>query len=148
MFKIAEQTALVRGHAELSSDFAFVTEEFRDGWNFVLFGDMRRLEGGIGIPRWRLSRIAEASLKSGVGKTPQEAIASALKLALRRVDDCFSVAEVERIELTKYPWFVLARVTVYPCQMGQSALVSVFDEALPLPMPPPVEMLTIPGHPR
>ena len=75
--------------------------------------------------------ISEELLKSGVGRTSQEAIANALKLALRRVNERFSAAEVEHIELKKYPWFFLASVRTYPYQIQQSAVLSVSDEAVP-----------------
>ena len=38
----------------------------------------------------------------------------------------------EHIELKMYPWFFLARATVCPYQIQQSAVLSVSDEAVPL----------------
>lgn len=54
--------------------------------------------------------IGEGSIRGGVGQTPQEAIAGALRLALRRVSERFNAADVETIQVTKYPWFVVAKV--------------------------------------
>jgi hypothetical protein len=69
-----------------------------------------------------------------VGDTSQEAIAGALKLALRRIHEHFNVAEVEHIELTKYPWFFLARVRVNPYRIQPDAALSLPEEEAPLPL--------------
>lgn len=122
MFEIAEHTTLVRKHAELPNGFAPVIEEFREGWSFVDSAGEPRREGKIQAPGWRLSWIAGASARGGVGQTHQEAVACALKLALRRVDESFSIAAVEHIQLTQYPWFILARVSVSSCEIQQDTL--------------------------
>jgi hypothetical protein len=44
----------------------------------------------------------------------------------------FNAAEVERIELTQYPWFFLARVRVYPYRIQQDADLAVVEEAEPM----------------
>jgi hypothetical protein len=119
MLEIVEFTTLVRGNVGLPGDFLVVTEEFREDWYFVVSGDSRQVADEIRTPRWRLSRAAPASQRSGVGQTNQDAIASALKLALRRVDACFGVAVVEQIKLTTYPWFVLARIDVSPTRFSK-----------------------------
>jgi len=43
---------------------------------------------------------------------------------------------VERIELTQYPWFFLARVRVYPFRIQQGAVLPVGDEIMPFPVAP------------
>jgi len=146
MRNIAERTMLLRRRIELPDNLNLVTEEFREGWNFVGSGDALWLDKQIRTRGWHCIWIAEGMLRSGVGKTAQEAIAGALKLALRRVNERFNAAEVEHIELTKYPWFVLARVRVYPYQIQHSAVLSVLDEAVPLTMPPPAKAVAIPGN--
>jgi hypothetical protein len=73
-------------------------------------------------------------MRSGVGDTSQEAIASALKLALRHISARFNSAEVEDIELTQYPWFFLARVRVLPYIIRQGVALSVPDESEALPV--------------
>jgi hypothetical protein len=145
MSKITELTMLVRGHVELPDSLNLVTEQFREGWNFVQSGDTHWLDKEIRTRGWHFMWIGEGSLRSGVGQTSQEAIASALKLALRRVSECFNAAEVESIKLRKYPWFVLAKVKVYPYQIQQGAVLSASDGATTLPVPPPEKALAIPS---
>src|ERR1700745_3971752 len=108
MRKITERTMLLRGHVELPDSLNLVTEQFREGWNFVQSGDNHWLDKEIRQRGWHFMWIGGGSLRGGVGQTSQEAIAGALKRALRRVSECFNAAEVESIKLKKYPWFVLA----------------------------------------
>jgi hypothetical protein len=126
---IAERNILLRARTELPDGLKLATDEFRKGWELVRTFDARRLEKQIVLRGWNFIRIAEESLRSGVGETSQEAIASALKLALRRVSVHFNAAKVEHIELTQYPWFYLARVRVYPFRIQQGAVLPVSEKA-------------------
>jgi hypothetical protein len=146
MRNIAELTMLLRDHVQLPDDLKLVTEEFRECWNFVRSGDVHWLDKQIRTRGWHFMWISEELLKSGVGRTSQEAIANALKLALRRVNGRFNAAEVEHIELKKYPWFFLASVRVYPYQIQQSAVLSVSDQAVPLSMLPSANIAAIRGN--
>ena len=134
MCTIAESNVLLRAKAELPDGFKLATEEFREGWNRMRSGDARRLEKKIQTRGWNFIKFAGGALRSGVGETSQEAIASALKLALRHVATHFNAVEVERIELTQYPWFFLARVRVYPYRIQQGAELPVPQEVKAEPM--------------
>jgi hypothetical protein len=143
MRTIAERNMLLRARTELPNGLSLATEEFREGWNFVKTVNVQRLEKRILKRGWNFIKIPDESLRSGVGDTSQEAIASALKLALRRIGSRFNAAEVEHIELTHYPWFFLARVRVYPFRIQQSAALSAADEFLPGPS---VQQRRLPLH--
>jgi hypothetical protein len=146
MDNIVELTMLSRGRIEPLDNLKLATEEFREGWNFIRSRCARRLNKEIRRRGWHFIRIGEGSLRSGVGQTSQEAIAGALKLALRSLSQRFNAAEVEHIELKVYPWFFLARVTVYPCQIQRSAVLRVPEEGVPLvSMPYRMEAVTITG---
>jgi hypothetical protein len=129
MRTIAELNMLLRARTELPEGLNLATEEFREGWNFVRTVNAERLGRKIHTRGWNFIRVADESLRSGVGDTSQEAIASALRLALRRVGTHFNAAEVEHIELTQYPWFFLARVRVYPYCIQQSAALRAPGDA-------------------
>jgi hypothetical protein len=147
MGNIAELTMFLRGHVELPDNLTLATEEFREGWNIVRSGGARRLDRRIRRRGWHFIRIGEGALRSGVGQTSQEAIAGALKLALRCLSERFNAAEVEHIELKVYPWFFLARVTVYPYQIGRIAVVPVPVEGVSLvSISPLAESATITGN--
>ena len=141
MRELAELTMLLREGTKLPDDLKLATEEFREDWNLVLSGDAHWLDKKIRRRRWYLLWIDERSLRSGVGKTSQEAIAGALKLALRHVSARFNAAEVEHIELKQYPWFFIAKVRVHPYQIQQSAVLSAANESVCLPMSLPAELV-------
>ena len=125
MRTIAELNLLLHTTAELPTGLKLTTEEFDEGWSFVRRVDARRLEKRIHTRGWNFIRFAGGSLRSGIGDTSQEAIASALKLALRRVSNHSNAVEVEHIELTRYPWFFLARVRVYPYRIQESSAIEM-----------------------
>jgi hypothetical protein len=133
---------LLRARTELPDGLRLATDEFREGWNCVRSLDALNLQKAILTHGWNLIKIADGSLRSGVGETSQEAIASALKLALRRISTQFNAAEVEHIEMTQYPWFILARVRVYPYRIQQGAALPAPDESLPVPIVPRKRRLT------
>jgi hypothetical protein len=130
MRNIVELAMLIRGSARLPGDLELVTEEFGEGWSFVQSGDTHWLDKEIRARGWHFTWIAEELLRSGVGKTAQEAIANTLKVTLRRVSGRFNAAQVGHFEVRKYPGFVLARVKIYPYQIQQSATLSASHEAL------------------
>jgi hypothetical protein len=131
MRTIVEQTMLFRGEIELPAGLKPSTEEFREGWSFVNSKDSRLLEKKILRQGWKFIKIVDGWLRSGVGETPQKAIASALNLALREVTPHFNAVEVNHVEWTQYPWFFLARVMVNPYRIQEGALLPVPDKHLP-----------------
>ena len=145
MGNIAKRTMLLRGHIELPDNLKLATEEFREGWNIVRSGGARLLDREVRRRGWDSTRISEGLLRGGVGQTSQAAIAGALKLALRCLSERFNAAKVEHIELKIYPWFFLARVTIYPYQIGRIAVVPV-EGVSAVSMPPLAESATIRGN--
>jgi hypothetical protein len=138
MCTIAESNVLLRVRAELPTGFKVATEAFRDGWGRMRTGGIVRLKRKIQARDWNFLKIPDGALRSGVGDTSQEAIASALSQALQMVDSKFNAVEVERVELTQYPWFFLARVRVYPYRIQPGSDLPVMNEAAneggPVPM--------------
>jgi hypothetical protein len=135
MRNIAELNMLLRVRAELPEGLELATDDFREGWRFVRKIDAHRLEKKVRTRGWHLVRSTDESLRSGVGQTSQEAVAGALKLALRRVGEYFNAVEVEHIEITSYPWFFLARVRVFPFRIQQAAVPPLAYEVARQPFP-------------
>jgi len=136
MRNIAELNMLLRGQVEVPDGLKLATEEFCADWNFVRPADARRLEKKIHTCGPNFTNSADETMRSGVGDSSQEAIANALKLTLRHVSDTLNAVEVEHIELTQYPWFFLARVSICPYRIQQGAVLPVPDEAISLPTAP------------
>jgi hypothetical protein len=129
MRTISQSNMLLRAQTELPDGLRMATDEFHDGWNFLPTVNARRLEEQIVKRGWSCLKISKSSPRCGVGDTSQEAIASALKLALHRISEHFNAAEVEHIELTQYPWFFLARVSVCPFRIQHDAILPSVDES-------------------
>jgi hypothetical protein len=89
------------------------------------------LEKKISAREWSFIKIAEGVQASGVGETSQEAISSALRLALLRMSVQFNAVEVEHIELSQYPWFIQARLRVCQYRIQQGAVLFVSYEISP-----------------
>jgi hypothetical protein len=130
MRRIAELNVLLRKPIELPAGLKLATEEFQEDWNFVRAGDALSLGKKIQKQRWNFIKDADGSMRCGVGDTSQTAIAGALKLTLRHVDARFNAVEVEKIQITQYPWFFLARVLVYPYRIQEDAVSQAADETL------------------
>jgi len=143
MRKIAELNVLLRERIDLPGRLKLATEEFRDGWRFARTATAQGLEQKIHCSGWNFIKVSNGSLRSGVGDTSQEAIARGLELALRHVDTQFNAAEVDQIELTHYPWFVLARVKILPYLIQVGADAPAFDELSPLLELPPRKRTSI-----
>jgi hypothetical protein len=133
MGTIAESNMLLHPQAELPAGVRMATEEFGEGWRRVRAGGKGRLEKTVRAKGWYFIRVADGVLHSGVGATAPEAIASALKMELRRLSAHSHAVEVERIELTRYPWFFLARVLVSPYRIQPEAALPGFCQALAAP---------------
>jgi hypothetical protein len=131
MFSLTESNVLLRMQAELPMGFKVATTEYREGWSLMRSGGTVRLERKIRARGWNLIGIPTGALRSGVGDTSQTAIASALIQALRQVDSQANAVEVERVELTQYPWFFLARVRVHTYRIQLGAELPVLDTAVP-----------------
>jgi len=133
MRTITEANLLVRTRTELPEDFRLTTEEFGEGWGLARSADSRLLKKKILNRGWNFIRIGGGSLGSGVGDTSQEAIAGALKLVLRQITTYLNAVEVKHIELTRYPWFFLARVRVESYRIQQEVELSALVVAETLP---------------
>ncbi len=133
MCTVAESNVMLRMQAEFPAGFKVAREKFLEGWMRMRSGGVVRLEKKVHVCGWNFLKIAEGAVKSGVGATSEEAIASALKLALRRVGPHSNAVEVEQIQLTQYPWFCLARVRVNPYRIQEGAALPAMAEVAPAP---------------
>ena len=77
MRTIAERNMLLRAKIALPDGMKLATDEFREGWEFVRTFDACRLEKQIVLRGWNFIRIADESLRTGVGETSQEEIGRA-----------------------------------------------------------------------
>lgn len=145
MRNITELTVLSRVTLELPDDLKVATEDFQEGWSFITSGDTHWMDKKVRSYGWHFIWIAEPTLRSGVAHTAQAAIASGLKLALRRINPGFNAASIDSIEVIEYPWFVIAKVRVCPYQVQQNIVLRMPDKAMPFPITAPVKPATVAG---
>jgi hypothetical protein len=129
MYVIAETSMLIRAQIELPAGLKLKMHGFGKGWNFVESEDARLLEKHVLSQGWKLIRIVDGWMRSGVGETSRVAVRNALKLALRKVSPDFNAVDVGYIECTKYPQFILASVIVNPHRIQNGAMIPILDEA-------------------
>jgi hypothetical protein len=134
MCTVAESNVMLRAQAKLPVGCKVATEKFLEGWGRMRSGGVVRLEKKVQVRGWNFLKVAEGAVKSGVGATSEEAIACALKLALRWVDAHSNAVEVEQIQLTHYPWFCLARVRVHPYRIQEGDALPAGAEVGRLPV--------------
>jgi len=127
---ITETSMLIRAQIELPVGLKLKTHGFGKGWNFLESEDARLLEKHVLSQGWKLIRVVDGWMRSGVGETSQAAVRNALKLALRNVSPDFNAVDVGYIEWTKYPQFILASVIVNPYRIQNGAMIPVLDEVV------------------
>jgi len=126
---IVEMNLLIRACMELPVGLQLTTDQFREGWELVQPEDAGELKRRMRKSERNLIRIGDGILKGGLGDTSREAINCAIKRALRMINERIAVVEVGEIKLTRYPWFCLARVTVFPFWIQLSSASEVPDRA-------------------
>jgi hypothetical protein len=62
------------------------------------------------------------------GGKAESAIGKAINLALHQVKGPFNAAELDSIDVRKYPGFQVAKVTLYARQIQQEASLGLVDE--------------------
>ncbi|MGD0831370.1 MAG: hypothetical protein ABR907_10530 [Terracidiphilus sp.] len=131
MHTIAELNVLVHARTELPRGFDLETEEFREGWRFASGVNASQIKQTLDAHQWSFIKVSDKLQAYGLGDHPQEAISSALRLAVLRPSANFHALELEQIELTQYPWFYLAKIKVCGYRIQQSAVPCDLDNALP-----------------
>jgi len=141
--RLTELSVILRAGTELPSNLNMRGAEFMEGWNLVRPGGASLLERKIRRHGWHFIRIADETRQGVIGESSQLAIDSALRLAVRGISEYFNAVEVRNIYVSRYPWFVLARLGVFPCRIQQSPIQFVPDDALPLPASTRMEQLPV-----
>jgi hypothetical protein len=121
MLTVSEPNLLLRVPGKLPKGLKLRTEEFQKGWDQAPSADTCRLQKEIHPGKWYFIKTADGSMSSGVGNTSQQAIANALRHALRGIREHSNLVDMKLIELVQYPWFFLARVGVFPCRIQKDA---------------------------
>ena len=106
-----------------------------EGWSVVeeipalVFDTMIRQAG------WHFMWLHETCSRRGFGLTEEAAIRRALSRALNGVSKRFNAAELDSVQVTQYPGFQIANVTVQTLQIQRHASLKIAAVQHPLPVP-------------
>src|SRR5579863_2376908 len=106
-------------------------EPFGKSWTHVeeigapVFDTMIRHAG------WHFICVHGARSRRGFGVSRDDATHRALGRALREVGSQCNAAELDSVQITKYPGFHVAKVTIQPRQIQQHTLLGIPDEKHP-----------------
>lgn len=84
---------------------------------------------------WHFIWLQEACTRRGIGFTEETAIRRALSRALKGVAKQFNAAELDSVQMTHYPGFQLANVTVQTLQIQLHASLKTVAIEQPQPVP-------------
>ena len=84
---------------------------------------------------WHFMWLQEPCSRKGIGLTEEAAIRRALFHALKGVSKRFNAAELDCIQITQYPGFQIANVTVQTLQIQRHASLKIAAGLYPLPVP-------------
>ena len=110
-------------------------EPFGDSWTRVegiaapVFDTMIRRAG------WHFICVHGTRSRRGLGVTQDDATHRAMGRALREVGSQCNAAELDTVQVTKYPGFHVARVTIQPRQIQQHTLLGIPDQEHPEALP-------------
>ena len=90
-----------------------------DNWMLLEEIEASVLDTMIRHAGWHFVCLQGAYSRSGVGLSPEEAIHQALDRALNGLKVRFNAAELESVQVSSYPVFHLAKITLQPRHIQQ-----------------------------
>ena len=98
--------------------------QFCEKWMSVEDMTAAALDVKIRNAGWHFMWLQDAYSHFVTGGTAESAISKAINLALHQVNGRFNAAELDSINVRKYPCFQVAKVTLYARQIQQDASLS------------------------
>lgn len=114
-------TIFLRNGCILPGHFALLQEPFSKGWAKAIGTVAMELDARIRGVGWHFMWLADSYSSQALGKTAETAIHRALARTLPAVRGRFNAAELDSIQVTKFPGFRLARVTLQARQIQSHA---------------------------
>jgi len=116
-------TIFLRDECILPGQFDLLQEPFTNGWVEAIGTEATELEAAIRDVGWHFMWMVNSHSSFAFGKTAENAICRALARALPEVKGSFNAAELDSVDVKRFPGFRLARVTVHARQIqSQSSL--------------------------
>ena len=110
-------TVFLRDECILPSQFTLLQEPFSKGWAEAIGTVASELDAAIRALGWHFMWMVDSRAALALGRTAETAILRALARAFPGVRKRFNAAELDSIQVTNFPGFHLARVTVQARQI-------------------------------
>jgi hypothetical protein len=114
-------TVFLRDACVLPSQFDLLQEPFSRGWAEAIGTVASELDAAIRGVGWHFMWLADSYSSQALGRTAETAIHRALACALPGVNRRLNAAELDSIQVTNFPGFRIARVTVQARQIQSQA---------------------------
>ncbi len=103
-------------------------ESVGDDWTMVEEIAASAFDAVIRQSGWHFIWVHGSSARRGFGTTRENATSRALTHALKGIAGRFNAAELDSVQVAKYPGFYMAQVAVEPRQIQQHTSLEMLDE--------------------
>ena len=118
----------LRTACTLPDGIDLVQEQFCEKWLSVADTTAAALDVFIRNAGWHFMWLEGPYSRLSAGRTAESAIAKAMMLALNQVKERFNAAELDSINVRKYPGFLVAKVTLHARHIQQAATLGPVQE--------------------
>ena len=118
----------LRTGCTLPDGIDLVQEQFCEKWMSVADTMAAALDVDIRNAGWHFMWLEGTYSRLGAGRTVESAIGKAVALALNQVNGRFNAAELDSINVRKYPGFLVAKVTLHARHIQQAASLGPVQE--------------------
>ncbi len=125
----------LRTGCPLPDGIDLVQEQFCEKWMSLADTMAAALDVDIRNAGWHFMWLEGTYSRLGAGRTVESAIGKAVALALNQVNGRFNAAELDSINVRKYPGFLVAKVTLHARHIQQAATLGHLDEMTIQPVP-------------
>lgn len=121
-------TIFLRAGCRLPDGLGLKQEQLGDSWMSADNMASTALDAAVRGAGWHFMWLAAPCSRRGFGRTEESATKHAIIHALSRIRARFNAAELESIQIARYPRFWIAKATVSTRHVQQAASLSIVDE--------------------
>jgi hypothetical protein len=122
---VKRHSVFLRKGCEMPAHFDLAQHPCADGWMLLDEIEAPVLDTMIRHAGWHFVCLHGSHSRSGVGLSRDEAIHHALARALKGLRMRYNAAELESVQVSTYPVFHIAKVTVQPRHIQEHTLLEI-----------------------
>lgn len=103
-------------------------QHFSESWMSVENMLSPVLDVGLRAKGWHFMWLEGAHSRLGIGRTEQSATGRAITLVLNQIKGSLNAAELDSINVSRYPGFWIAKGTLHARQIQQQSCLGPVDE--------------------